>query len=608
MVKHSWCVLCVTLVVAGCSSESSNETSFQENDAVDLRLGSFSADDSELGDAAPMPIGDECGTPALLSNQASSRAHNIDEAIDSSDPSAWNQDETAATETETAELSPPVFVPPLTIAAMSRAQAAAESTESSGVTEAPAVTETIEVSAPASETELPVLEVAQTTDPFAVSAPAPASPAIPLEVEQQAAPSVEVSNAFASLIAEDGTLADWDIVDGKLEAWQIDNGVLRCVGSGGGWLQTSAAYSDFVLRGEYRLSAGANTGIAIRFPGEGNPSSTGIEVQLLDETAEKYADVRDMQRTGSLYYLSAASAPAIPHPVGEWNAIEIICRGRHIQVKLNGLLVNDVAIDPLDSTVAGQRLSSRAPLGHIALQSYDTPVEFRGLEVRDLTRETESGLRIVDVQEGTGEAAQPGMDVTVHYIGQFLSGEIFDDSYSRDEAVTVPIDRVIPGWREGIRGMQVGGRRRLIVPPQLAYGESGVDEIIPGNSTLVFEVELLAVATVEDVVAQPEPVDSTEAATTESVAAPQDAVEESVAPPASSAPSAATEVSSPFLAPPTREAALSRQMTDPLIDSSLFDQETASEPNTLPASAITPASSIQSGSPLPVHAPQGPRF
>lgn len=107
---------------------------------------------------------------------------------------------------------------------------------------------------------------------------------------------------------------------------------------------------------------------------------------------------------------------------------------------------------------------------------------------------TPSGLIIVEVQPGNGKQAQPGKAVSVHYTGYLTDGTEFDSS-SGGEPITfmLGVGQVIPGWDEGIGGMQVGQKRRLIIPPQLAYGARGAGGVIPPNATLVFDVELMEV-------------------------------------------------------------------------------------------------------------------
>jgi FKBP-type peptidyl-prolyl cis-trans isomerase len=106
-------------------------------------------------------------------------------------------------------------------------------------------------------------------------------------------------------------------------------------------------------------------------------------------------------------------------------------------------------------------------------------------------KKTKSGLEIWDAKEGTGTAAVAGGKVKVHYTGWLTNGDIFDSSVVRKEPIEFPLNGLIKGWQEGIPGMKVGGVRRLKIPPELGYGDK-VKGKIPANSTLVFEIELLA--------------------------------------------------------------------------------------------------------------------
>lgn len=105
-----------------------------------------------------------------------------------------------------------------------------------------------------------------------------------------------------------------------------------------------------------------------------------------------------------------------------------------------------------------------------------------------------SGLWIKDDLVGTGAEAAATAPVTVHYTGFFSDGTIFDSSRPQNQPfrVTLGQGNVIPGWDQGIPGMRVGGRRVLVIPPQLGYGEQGYPGAIPPNAVLVFQVELLA--------------------------------------------------------------------------------------------------------------------
>jgi len=107
----------------------------------------------------------------------------------------------------------------------------------------------------------------------------------------------------------------------------------------------------------------------------------------------------------------------------------------------------------------------------------------------------ENTLKVEDIRVGEGKEAQAGNAVSVHYIGTFTDGKKFDSSLDRGEPFSFVLGQgtVIQGWDQGVAGMKVGGKRKLTIPPSLAYGERGAPGAIPPNSTLLFEVELLDV-------------------------------------------------------------------------------------------------------------------
>lgn len=105
-------------------------------------------------------------------------------------------------------------------------------------------------------------------------------------------------------------------------------------------------------------------------------------------------------------------------------------------------------------------------------------------------------LQIIDLEEGLGPEAVPGKLVAVHYVGvAYSSGEEFDASYDRGEPLVFPLGarRVISGWDQGLVGMKVGGRRRLVIPPHLAYGDRGAGGVIKPGETLIFVCDLVGV-------------------------------------------------------------------------------------------------------------------
>jgi FKBP-type peptidyl-prolyl cis-trans isomerase FkpA len=123
-----------------------------------------------------------------------------------------------------------------------------------------------------------------------------------------------------------------------------------------------------------------------------------------------------------------------------------------------------------------------------------TEVDFAaslGIDLDQMTK-TASGLYYQDLLVGDGEEAEATDEVTVHYTGWLDTGQVFDSSVDGDP-ISLPLSGVIPGWREGVTGMKVGGKRKLVIPPDLAYGQKGVPGVIPQYATLIFDVELLGI-------------------------------------------------------------------------------------------------------------------
>jgi hypothetical protein len=287
-------------------------------------------------------------------------------------------------------------------------------------------------------------------------------------------------------------LTGWEVQDGRAAAWKAAGETISCISSGGGWLRSAGQYSDFELAFDFRLSPGANTGVGFRFPPLGDPSASGFEIQLIDDAAEKYRAIRPNQRTGSVYYNVAPSLPAPLNAAGEWNRCFLRCAGQKIEVRINDVVVNTVQIDAEQPGTPKRSLASRPQIGHIGLQSSSAPADFRNIQIRDLSSATNSGVRYYDIVAGQGEAIASDSIVRVHFRGHLTDGKLFTSSFEQKEPVRVALNEVVTGWKDGMSGMKVGGRRKLVVPPGLAYGEKGYGTAVPPNSTLIYEIQLEA--------------------------------------------------------------------------------------------------------------------
>lgn len=153
--------------------------------------------------------------------------------------------------------------------------------------------------------------------------------------------------------------------------------------------------------------------------------------------------------------------------------------------------VKPVRVAPPTAGGGAEALGETTSVGTVPTQTVSTTVS----EPTPVNQERKaaSGLVYTTVQEGTGPTARPGQTVKVNYVGRLENGTKFDASADHGGPAEFPIGvgRLIKGWDEGIPGMKVGEKRRLVVPGHLGYGAAGQPPVIPGNATLVFEVELL---------------------------------------------------------------------------------------------------------------------
>jgi hypothetical protein len=199
--------------------------------------------------------------------------------------------------------------------------------------------------------------------------------------------------ALAARAAEPGftdlfdgkSLAGWTRVGDKGSGYFVENGLLVSAPDFHGNLFTTSEYSDFILRFEFRLTEGANNGIGIRAPLEGDSAYLGMEIQILDHDAAVYrGKLRPEQYHGSVYDLFPAKTGFLKR-VGEWNQEEITAQGAHILVKLNGTVIVDADLNTIsDPEVLKKHPGVRRAGGHIGLLAHLSRVDFRNLRIKPL--------------------------------------------------------------------------------------------------------------------------------------------------------------------------------------------------------------------------------
>ncbi|MBI1345680.1 DUF1080 domain-containing protein [bacterium] len=177
-------------------------------------------------------------------------------------------------------------------------------------------------------------------------------------------------------------LAGWSGAESPADAcWSVVDGLLVCDGKKGPWLRTAQEYGDFNLRFDYLVSEGGNSGVYVRVPSDGlhhrendTLPPAGFEVQLLDDADPKYAQLKPYQYSASVYDISGAD-PRVTRPAGQWNSLEINCRGQRVRTIHNGQVVVDITADshPL--------LALRKTSGYLGLQNHSTVVKFRNLRI-----------------------------------------------------------------------------------------------------------------------------------------------------------------------------------------------------------------------------------
>ncbi len=181
------------------------------------------------------------------------------------------------------------------------------------------------------------------------------------------------------------TLQGWKLVGGHGPGYVVEGDTIVCPKEGGGNLFTEREYGNFVFRFEFKLTAGANNGVGIRAPYEGDAAYMGMEIQILDDGDAMYkGQIRPEQYHGSVYDVIPART-GFRKPLGEWNEEEITANGRRITIKLNGVIILDADLSIVkEPKVLEKHPGLARPSGHIGFLGHGSHVEFRNIRVKEL--------------------------------------------------------------------------------------------------------------------------------------------------------------------------------------------------------------------------------
>lgn len=172
---------------------------------------------------------------------------------------------------------------------------------------------------------------------------------------------------------------------GPVDNYMVSQGAVMCRPGKGGTIYTEKEYGDFVVRFEFKLPPGGNNGLAIRYPGRGDAAYSGMcELQVLDNTAEKYARLDDRQYHGSAYGMAAAHRGFL-RPTGSWNFQEVTVKGSTIKVELNGTVILDTDLSEISEYMANSPHPGKdLKRGHFGFAGHGDPVQFRNVRIREL--------------------------------------------------------------------------------------------------------------------------------------------------------------------------------------------------------------------------------
>jgi len=172
---------------------------------------------------------------------------------------------------------------------------------------------------------------------------------------------------------------------GPVDQYEVVDGAIVCKPKKGGNLYTKAEYEDFTVRLEYKLPPAGNNGLAIRYPGTGQPSTVAMtEIQILDDTAPVYAKLDPRQYNGSAYGMVPAHRGYL-RPVGEWNFMQVTAKGHTLQVELNGTRILDADLEAVKEFKDNSPHPGKDRLkGHFGFAGHNDPVAFRAIEIRKI--------------------------------------------------------------------------------------------------------------------------------------------------------------------------------------------------------------------------------
>ena len=304
-------------------------------------------------------------------------------------------------------------------------------------------------------------------------------------VHALAAPFVP-DEGFVSLF--DGkSLAGWT---GSLNGYAVEDGNLVCVAGGKGNLLTEKEYTNFVLKFEFKLTEGANNGVGIRSPkvAEGNLHLEGIELQILDDTAEKYKTLKPYQYHGSVYGVVPAKQGSLK-PLGEWNQQEISVKDRHVKIVVNGTTIVDADLD--EATKSGAMDGQLHPglartRGHIAFLGHGDRVDFRHVQIKELPLSpTRDSLEVVKHRLSDKSAILVDVRETSEWDDGHVAGAVSLPISSLQKGIDPEaLAKIIPKYKV-IYTHCFAGKRALAAAEELSKRGYDVRPLKPGIKELL---------------------------------------------------------------------------------------------------------------------------